>query len=158
MGMIGQYVAMPNELIVKLAEGSLLLNDVDLQKYEGLDIDKSWEGIHFWLTEELNDGEPPQGYVVPLRDEQYLDFGSFGAFYLFVDQVKEAAVYLERVTEDELKERYDFQTMVDEQIYPLVEGDEQQEFYDYMKVNLDEIGRFYAKSVAEGKGIVFYIF
>lgn len=157
VGMIGYYVAIPEEQIKLLAQGELMLEDLDPYALEQLDIDKSWQGIHYLLCKELDNGEPPLGYAVPMLDDQGLDFGEFGAFYLTHEQVVEASAALAQLSESALKDRYDFAEFAKEQVYPIIEGEDGGEFLDYLLGNLVNLQVFYRKAEAEGEGIVFYI-
>lgn len=157
MGMIGYYVAIPDEQIKLLAQGELKLEVLDPYALEQLDIDKSWQGIHYLLCQELDNGEPPLGYAVPLLDNQGLEFGDFGAFYLTPEQVAEAAAALAQLSESALRDRYDFAEFAREQIYPLIEGEDGGEFLDYLLSHLVNLQVFYRQAEAEGNGIVFYI-
>lgn len=66
MGMIGYYIALPEEEIQQLAARTKMLEDMDPYNRENLDIDKSWQALYYLLCEDICDGGPPLGYVVPM--------------------------------------------------------------------------------------------
>ncbi len=157
MGMIGGYLAVDRTLIEQLAQGKQNMDDVDMEHFADLDIDKSWQAIHFILCGELSDGTPPKGYVVPMIGGQFLEFGEYGAFYLFPEQVQEASQYLESLTEEELKNLYNFDALAKNEIYPIYDGDNGDEFFEYIAEYLQNIKTFYATMVRKEQGVIFYI-
>ncbi|WP_217563023.1 YfbM family protein [Paenibacillus sp. GbtcB18] len=162
MGMRGYYFALDDNLVQQIAAGDLALKSLKIDKYPGLDIDRSWEGIHYLLCGDISDGEPPLGYVVPLTSDKGIDFGSFGAFSLRAQQVAEAVQAMSELDEAQLRLRYDFPAMVKEEVYPLEAGtvsdEDEDAFFAYMLQHFNEIRRFYSQTAAEGKGLIFYIF
>ena len=60
MGMTGNYVLLPEETIQQIAEKKLDFFDIapPTEDNMSLDIDKSWQAIHFLLCGGLDDGEP----------------------------------------------------------------------------------------------------
>ncbi len=157
MGMIGGYVAVDRTLIEQLAQGKRNMDDIDMEHFADLDIDKAWQAIHFVLCGTLMDGTPPKGFVVPMISKQHIDFGEYGAFYLFPEQVQEASQFLESLTEEEFQQMYDFNMLVENEIYPIHDGDHADEFFDYIAEYLQNIKTFYATIVRKEQGVVFYI-
>lgn len=53
-------------------------------------------------------------------------------------------------------------TMIKDEVYPLEPGmvsvEDEDEFFAYILQHFNEIRRFYSQTVAEGKGLIFYIF
>ncbi|GED70783.1 hypothetical protein BRE01_44850 [Brevibacillus reuszeri] len=162
MAMRGYYFAMDDNLVQQIAAGDIALKSLKIDDYPGLDIDRSWEAIHYLLCGDISDGEPPLGYVVPLTSDKGIDFGSFGAFSLRAEQVAEALQAMSELDEAQLRLRYDFPAMVKDEVYPLVpdtiSDEDEDEFFAYLLQNFNEIRRFYSQTLAEGKGLIFYIF
>ncbi|WP_068776045.1 YfbM family protein [Paenibacillus sp. FJAT-26967] len=162
MGMRGYYFAMDDNLVQQVAAGGIALKSLKIDDYPGLDIDRSWEAIHYLLCGDISDGKAPLGYVVPLTSDQGIDFGSFGAFSLRAEQVAEALQAISELDEEQLRSRYDFQSMVKDEVYPLEPGtvtdEDEDAFFAYMLQHFNEIRRFYSQTAAEGKGLIFYIF
>ncbi|MFF2154829.1 YfbM family protein [Paenibacillus chitinolyticus] len=162
MGMRGYYFALDDNLVQQIAAGDLALKSLKIDNYPGLDIDRSWEAIHYLLCGDISDGEPPLGYVVPLTSDKGIDFGSFGAFSLRAEQVAEALQAISELDEAQLRLRYDFPAMVKEEVYPLEAGtvsdEDEDALFAYMLQHFNEIRRFYSQTAAEGKGLIFYIF
>lgn len=158
MGMSGCYFAIDDKLVQQIATGETELENLNTNDYPGLDIDKSWQAIHYLLCEDIAEGEPPLGYVVPMTTDQSIDFGEFGAFYLRAGQVEVALQAMAELDEVQLRLRYDFPAMVEDQVYPIVSDEDEDEFFAYMLEHFNEIRRFYSQTAAEGKGLIFYIF
>ncbi|MCQ6562540.1 YfbM family protein [Paenibacillus mendelii] len=162
MGMRGYYFTMDDSLVQQIAAGDIALKSLKIDDYPGLDIDRSWEAIHYLICGDISDGESPLGYVVPLTSDKGIDFGSFGAFSLRAEQVAEALQAMSELDEAQLRLRYDFPAMVKDEVYPLepdtVSDEDEDEFFAYMLQHFNEIRRFYSQTVAEGKGLIFYIF
>lgn len=159
MGMYGTYVAISNEELKAIEEEATSLYDVDSDFR--LDIDKSWEALHYTLCNDIADGEPPMGNVVPMNMDNALDLDEmeFGAFALPSEEVKEAYEYMLTLDKAKLKSIYNFDEMVEEEIYPLsgMENEDGEEFFDYLYKNFESIKDFYQKVLEKDMSIVFYI-
>lgn len=157
MGMYGIYLSIDTADIERLVQKQLNAEDMDSDDYPNLDIDKSWHAIHFWLCGDSFDGQPPQGYIVPMLKDQALERDTYGAFYLYPQQVKEATDWLADMTDEQLYARYDFAKMMDESVYSLFEGEDEKEFYDYLYEYLQEIKVFYQTTAEKEQGILFFV-
>lgn len=162
MGIRGYYFSLDNKLVQEVAAGDIALKSFKIADYPGLNIDRSWEAIHYLLCGDISDGEPPLGFVVPITSDKGIDFGSFGAFYLHAEQVAAALQAISELDEAGLRSRYDFPAMLKEEVYPLEAGivseEDADEFFAYLLQHFNEIRRFYSQTAAEGKGIIFYLF
>lgn len=157
MGVLGSYMSTEEELFDQI------VNDedkgMDLEKFQHLDIDKSWQLIHFFLCKNIGNGEPPMGYVVPMRDENELDFGQSDTriFYISAQQVREAADYLNTLSDDDLKNMYDFEAMEKNGVYPIYKGEKDTGWYEYIYSHLTEIRKFYNQAAEKGHAISFTV-
>ena len=107
MGILGSYMSIEENLFEQSIRGEA----IGVEKFQQLDIDKSWEMIHFLMCRCKEKGEPPMGYVVPMREENELDFGEDTdgrVFYITAQQVREADEFLQSLSDDALRERYDY--------------------------------------------------
>lgn len=161
MAIRGYYLAMEDSLVEQIAAGSIQLESLELSAYPELDIDRSWEAIHYLLCGDISDGPAPLGYVVPLHSDQGLEFGSYGAFALRAEQVAEALDAISGLDEAALRQKYDFQTMAEDEVYPLdpemVSDEDADEFFAYLLQFFTDIRQFYTQTAAAGKGIIFYL-
>jgi hypothetical protein len=86
---------------------------------EELDLDKSWQGIHFLLTGTAFEGEPPLDFIVRGGAEiADVEVGISPARVLSGDEVRAIADAIERVPPEELRKRFDPERMREEGIYP----------------------------------------
>lgn len=159
MGMYGTYVAISNQELAAIEKEATSLYDVDSDFR--LDIDKSWEALHYTLCNDIADGEPPMGNVVPMNMDNALDLDEmeFGAFALSLEEVKEAYEYMLTIDKEKLRSMYNFEEMVKEEIYPLsgMEEDSCNDFFDYLYENFETIKTFYKEVLEKNMSIVFYI-
>lgn len=160
MGMLGYYTAIEDSMLQQIMHGELDILRIDPRKYPTLEIDKSWQAIHYLLCQVPDQGEPPMGYVVPLRDEQELDCElDYGASYLTAQQVKEASDFLTSLDDGMLKDRYDFQSMQAHQVYPLygMKPEDAEVFYQYLYSNVMELKTYFQEIAEKGYAIIFHI-
>jgi len=157
MGMIGSYYALDNDQIHALAEGTLDLEQLNPEPTATLDIDKTWQIINYLLCGKIIGGEPPMAYIVPMLGENLLDFGDFGAFYLYHEQVVEGYNAISTFTREDVRARYDFEDLQKEGVYPITEEEDKEELFEYLYTHLQAIQSFYQKAAADGHGIVFYV-
>ena len=158
MGMSGYYIAVDEALLQDVIDGTQSILDIDPSEGRTLDVDKSWQGIHQLLCDEPFEGDPPMGYVVPLQYDNRIESESdFGAFYITPSEVKEAADFLSTLDDDTLRGMYDFDAMQEDEMYPLAEEDEAEEFYSYLHSNLLELTSYFKKNAEEGNAVIFYI-
>ena len=160
MGMTGNYVLLPEEMIQQIAEKKLDFFDITppTEDNMSLDIDKSWQAIHFLLCGDLDDGEPPLGYVVPLIDAQFFDSDfDFGSFYLFHSQIKKAFAKIKEIDKESFRRLYDFPLLLEESIYPLTPEESEEEFFQYLYQNFEAIKGLYHQALETNSGLIFYI-
>ncbi len=160
MGMTGNYVLLPEETIQQIAEKKLDFFDIapPTEDNMSLDIDKSWQAIHFLLCGDLDDGEPPLGYVVPLIDAQFFDSDfDFGSFYLFHSQIKKAFAKIKEIDKESFRRLYDFPLLLEESIYPLTPEESEEEFFQYLYQNFESIKGLFHRALESNSGLIFYI-
>ena len=160
MGMTGNYVLLPEETIQQIAEKKLDFFDIapPTEDNMSLDIDKSWQAIHFLLCGDLDDGEPPLGYVVPLIDAQFFDSDfDFGSFYLFHSQIKKAFAKIKEIDKESFRRLYDFPLLLEESIYPLTPEESEEEFFQYLYQNFESIKGLFHRALETNSGLIFYI-
>lgn len=158
MGMSGMYKAIENSLLKQIVEGEKTIFDEDLCQYHNLNIDKSWQAIHYLHCQSVDNGKPPMGYVIPMIVEQQIENEfDMDIFYLTSDQVKEASDYLASWDEDRLKKGYDFHSMKKQNIYPLVVEDTEEEFYQYLSAYWKELKKYFRETAEQRYAMIFYI-
>ncbi|OWA34655.1 hypothetical protein B9G55_15670 [Saccharibacillus sp. O16] len=159
MGLEGTYTALPNEKIRQLADGEASLLEIDQDAHEQLNIGSCWEALHYTLTEEFENGEPPLGYIVPLPENQTIPAGDLDACFLTWDQVNQALSAIQALTDEDFRHLYDFERMQEEGVYTLNGTAEQDRelFLTYLLARLEEIRVFYGRCAAQGNGVIFHL-
>lgn len=156
MGMTGNYISLKKKELDKILNGDKDFDDIE--SVETLDIDKSWQAIQYLLGGDIDEIEGPLGYVVPMLVDNAIDCDSeFGAFYITIEQIKEAYEALLPLTKEDLLEKYNFSEMLEDEVYPIVEDDNEKEFFDYIYSYLLAIKEFYKKTIEKELAIIFYI-
>ena len=158
MGMLGNYIAVDEEELKRIRSGKEDVFDINPEDYPALDIDKSWQAVHYLLCGSIDDGEPPMEYVVPIRDENFIESGmEFGAFFADAGQVREAVEYLDSLGEDELKCMFDFDAMLRDEVYPIMDEDDEDGFFEYLCGYIGKIKKFYKETAERRSAVIFYV-
>lgn len=159
MGILGAYVAISNQELEEIEKEATRLYDVDSDFR--LDIDKSWEALHYTLCNDIADGDPPMGNVVPMNIDNalYLDEMELEAFTISHAQIKEAYNYMLTLDKTKLKAMYNFDEMIKEGVYPLstIDSENGESFFNYLYENFERIKEFYLRVIEQNKSIIFYI-
>ena len=161
MGMIGHYFRTSSTNMRRMKFGKLdLYKFIDkLDESEQLDIDKTWQAIQFTLTgttgETDETGEPPWGNLVIGSD--YIIPYEFPLSFISAKEVREIAEAMKAMDEAEFRKIFDFKKMVSINIYPLVYGEDEEEFFDYVYGYFDEMRKFFFEAAARGLDVAFYI-
>lgn len=159
MGMIGYFMAVDNDRMNEILTEGFGYDEVDISDEGTLDIDKSWMAIWFTLC---CSNVASAAYVVPLSGRHVIPYAmengfEWGAFYLRREWVRQANKYLKTLTEKEFRRLYDFHAMEEAKIYPILPGEDEEEFYRYIYAYMRDIKEFYRAAADEDKGIIFYI-
>jgi hypothetical protein len=126
MSMIGNYKRLSedrlNELLAKSETIMDFLypdDDPTSELETDLDIDKTWQAIHFLLTGDAWKGLPPLANAAlggtELGEE---DVGYGPARYLSVSEVAEVAAHLSVISKEELISRFNLNQFREREIYP----------------------------------------
>ena len=137
------------------------VNPIELETGdEHCDLDKAWHGIHFLLSGSDWQGEPPAAFLLNWGTEVGdIDVGYGPARAFNSSQVKEINDYLSDITEEHLKERFNPQKMMEEQIYPTIWDHDpaEDDTFGYLMVFFGELKQFISNTAACGKGMVVYL-
>ena len=161
MGMIGHYFRTSSTNMRRMKFGKLdLYKFIDkLDESEQLDIDKTWQAIQFTLTgttgETDETAEKPWGNLVIGND--YIIPYEFPLSFISAKEVREIAEAMKAMDEAEFRKIFDFKKMVSINIYPLVYGEDEEEFFDYVYGYFAEMRKFFFEAAAMGLAVAFYI-
>ena len=158
MGMRGSYNTFDGDFVQKdLANPKGLLEKIDFNG-PSIEIDQAWQAIHFLLCGVSFDGEPPLGYVVPLRGENALDLKGIACdvdmFALTSQQVQEAYHSIKDMGEQELRAKYHPESFAEKKIYGWI--DDEKEF-EYIYERFRFIQDFYQEASQNNRGMIFQV-
>jgi len=161
MGMTGTYVATDESTIQKILAKQLSAIDFLYDKNNelptpNLNIDKSWDAMHFTLTgtmQEVIENEPLSKVVLggkPLDPEADEDSEHF---YFTISDVKEANTALQSISTEDFKAKWDFAAQRKNNVYPMINVNDADNFLEYFV----KIKEFYDQAAQQSKCIIFFI-
>ncbi len=128
-------------------------------RHEGdeIDLDKSWHGLHFLFTGTAEGGDEPACYLIGGgRDIGKVDVGYGPARALMPGQVQRFAQFLQSLTEDELRRRFDPPRMNQLKLYPELWGEGDLDF-EYLRANFVLLRDFIAAAGVAGDVVIVYL-
>jgi hypothetical protein len=125
MSMIGNFCLISDDqLISLLARPDDVVDVIDAADETGDDalcIEKAWHGLHFLFTETAWDGDEPLNFVVSGGDNiGDVDVGYGPARGFTAQQVCAIVDALEKVSNDDLRARFNGKEMDEQEIYPQI--------------------------------------
>ena len=161
MSMTAAFVAIsPEELEALLAEpeqvSELFFERLESQEQtQALDIDKSWNGIHFLLTGEPYGGEPPNSLPILGGVEIGPELGYGPARYLQPAQVAQASQLLASTPVEVLRSRYQPKALEEADIYPSgIWQEEGEQAFEYLAHWYELLRGFYAQASSRGAAML----
>jgi hypothetical protein len=130
-----------------LAEGEVL----------NIDLDKAWHGIHFLLTGSDWEGDPPLNFLVGGGAEVGdVDLGYGPARVFRSSEVSEICKALDRIKEDDLRERFQPDVMMKKDIYPLIwdRDPKDDDTLGYLLEYFTELKKFVSQAAEKNLGLV----
>ncbi|OYU95370.1 MAG: hypothetical protein CFE21_09475 [Bacteroidetes bacterium B1(2017)] len=166
MGMVGNYLRVSkSDLEEYLADSSKLEDRVYNEETDSDDnlvyIDKSWEGIFFLLTgtgigNSVKATAPLRWILIaPQEIDPDQDLGYGPACYTSIEQTKEIHNALNKITLDELKNRYNSEAMMELSVYPEIWND--LDALEYLLDNYIVLKEFYEKAALENQAVIIFL-
>lgn len=162
--MIGNYYMADEETILKIREGTLsvgdLIYDENADEDRFLEIDKAWHAIHFTLTGETDESDTNNflSKLVfsgnPVSDE---DVGYGSAMEITADEVKRIHLSIRDITKSDFHHEFNVQKMAKNDIYPVTEDEDENEFFEYVWQYFELLNSFFARASQNANCILFYI-
>ncbi|MEW9697773.1 YfbM family protein [Paenibacillus sp. SI8] len=119
-------------------------------------IDKAWHAIHFILNESAWEGELPLFNVILGGTEIGEDMGFGPVRYVTNEEVKDIALKLSNLNENDLRNRFNPKVMNELQIYPAIDwverGDQEFVFSYY-----EEVKNYYIDASLKNCAMLLYI-
>lgn len=160
MGMIGYFFRADDELLEKIKNGSTgIVFQKDMEE-QLLDIDKSWHAIHFIVTGHkygCEEGDVLGSLIfgdTPVNEE---DLGYGPAMVVGKDKVAQIAKALEPWDKDTFHAKFHIEDLLKNDIYPVMEKDEDERFFTYIWENFVCLKEFYQQAAKDGQYILTFI-
>jgi Domain of unknown function (DUF1877) len=125
------------------------------------DLEKAWHGLHFLFTGTAWEGEEPACFLVrggeEIGDE---DLGYSSIRVLVPHRLREFARFLDGLTPDELRRRFDPRRMMELKIYPEVwirKNSNIEAEFEYLLTSFDELRQFVSDTVKAGDGAIVFL-
>ena len=138
---------------VERREGSRRREKEPLKLGAQMDLDKAWHGIHYMLTGDPWNGEPPLSWAVMGGTELGEDTGYGPPRYLEPEQVSRVARALKEISPDEFSGRYDRETMKNADIYAVGDDSDPEYFTQYYL----QLRDFYQDAASNGNGMIIFM-
>lgn len=161
MSMIGNFFKADDEMVHKMRQGTteeIIYNDAYDENM--IDIDKTWHAIHFILSGDAYESDEDNVLSklilggTPINEE---DLGYGPALLLDKNLVKQIAEALHAWDETLFREKFDFNNMIANEIYPIIDGEDENDFYDYVWGYFNNLKTFIIESAEEGQNVITFI-
>lgn len=123
-----------------------------------VDLDKAWHGVHYLLTGTAWEGEPPLNFVVEGGADLDYDGPWNSSPRIFTPaETREIATALARVSDDELRRRFNPAEMMQLEIYPEIwdrEPDGTEDPIGYVMSAIEDVRATVNEAVQRGWGLV----
>ena len=152
MGMSGNYFRTDESTVENIRRGAVALSDI-------IDIDKAWHALHFTLAGNAYGGDDDNilsrlvlsGNMLMEGDEE------FSPMLISASDVKAMVPALAALTREDFRERFDVEQMLENDIYPVTEDDDEEDFFDYVWDAVEELREFFEEAAKEDQAVIFYM-
>lgn len=161
MGMIGYYYQADDITVHKLKKGESAGFVFEPENEHNLCcIDKAWHAIHYTLTGEV--WEIPEDNILgqlvlggaPVNDE---DMGYGPMRLLDKDIVSQIADALAEWDETAFREKFNLKEMVENEIYPIMDNENEEQFFEYVWANMDALKEFIKDAAQNNQNILTFL-
>ena len=160
MGMTGGYLRVQADQLQDLIASPDLLQELLMPEImgggNGLDVYKSWHGIHYVLTGSSWEGKPPLKNVVLGGTEIGEDVGYGPARYLTPAEVREVAEALKPIDDAEFARRFNADEMAEDEIYAF-DPDAAEDELDGLLDTYRELRQYYLDAASNKDGMLLYM-
>lgn len=161
MSMIGYFFMADDELVEKIGQGNpgeIIFDDAYSENM--IDVDKTWHAIHFILSGnayESDDDNVLSQLVLggpPINEE---DLGYGPALLLDKNLVAQIAEALNAWDETLFQKKFNFKNMIANDIYPIIDGEDENDFYTYVWEYFQILKTFILKAAQKGQNVITFI-
>lgn len=162
MGMIGCYIRISEENVLKLQQAEDNLQGLvfgDMDENNTISIDKAWHAIHFTLTGCPFGGEDDNIFSkLVMSGNVFMEIdGEPPAMLITANDVKKLSEAMDSLEEQQFREKFNISEMLENNIYPVMDDENEEEFFDYVWANLIELKKFIEEAANERQAVIFYI-
>ncbi|MER0280130.1 YfbM family protein [Clostridioides difficile] len=162
MGMIGCYIRISEENVLKLQQAEDNLQGLffgDMDEDNTISIDKAWHAIHFTLTGCPFGGEDDNIFSkLVMSGNVFMEIdGEPPAMLITANDVKKLSEAMDSLEEQQFREKFNISEMLENNIYPVMDDENEEEFFDYVWANLIELKKFIEEAANERQAVIFYI-
>ena len=164
MSMIGNFKSCSEEKLKELLEkpdsieGFLYPEEFVENDPTEIDLDKTWQAIHFLLTDSPWEGNGPLNFIMGGKEIGDIDVGYGPARSFTSEQVKEISAALEKVNESELKNKFSSDEFNENDIYPSIWDESVEECIEgYVLPYYRELKEFIKNASNSSQAIITYI-
>jgi hypothetical protein len=142
----------------KLSQGAGNIDDWQPDpENEDFDVDKAWHGIHFLLAGEAGEGPPPLNFIISGgREIGKIDVGYGPARAFTSNETSSISAALAPVTTDTLKLKCDRAAFRENDIYPDIWEEPDEECFGYVLTYFEALKEFIKRTAEAGKGLLVY--
>ena len=79
------------------------------------------------------------------------------AMLITADDVKKLSEAMDSLEEQKFREKFNISEMLENNIYPVMDDENEEEFFDYVWANLIELKKFIEEAANERQAVIFYI-
>ena len=163
MGTAGNYFRASESTVEDIRSGRHELTDVMYDRAHEdsiLEVDNAWHAIQFTLNGTSFGGDDDNIFSRLVLSGNKLredDEDEFSAMLIEPEDVKALSAALRALSEEEFRERFHVDEMLENEIYPVTEDDEEEDFFEYVWDHVEEMKEFFEEAAAEGQAVVFYM-
>ena len=163
MGMVGYFTAISPETLHDIQldpsqmESFLFPNNGDDEPENTIDVDKSWHGIHFILSEIAKTGSNALESVVLGGEPLGEDLGYGPPRVLNPSEVKHIAAALSGISSEQFESAFNPVAMEAAEIYPQIWERDGKEALEYMTNFFPSLVAFYAEAASRGDGVILWL-
>ena len=157
--MIGNLLAVTQEELDSLYENPESISEILYETHQDdvVDLDKSWQVIHFMLTGFPYEGMPPLCHAIfgqePIGEEDVGYGPALGTSSKVVSAISDA---LSKISEDEFCKMFNPESIAKADIYPQI-WSEDGILEEYIVPKFRELKSFYAEAAANNHAVITFI-
>lgn len=163
MATAGNYFRTSESTVADIQNGKHELTDFIYDRTQEdciLPVDRAWHAIQFALNGTAFGGDDDNIFSRLVLSGNKLredDEDEFSAMLIEPGDVRDLSAALHGLSEEDFRERFHVDEMLENEIYPVTEEDDEEDFFEYVWDYVEEMKEFFEAAAAEGQAVVFYL-